>query len=290
MTNTSKGALRRHAGYSLLAAVPVLATTISLLLAGQSAAFAAVAPVLGSASTFAVLAASTVTNSGNTVLDGNLGLSPGTSVTGFPPGTITSPFQEYPPDGTVAQQAQTDLTAAYNQAQGEAPTTTGVTSIPTETLTPGVYNSGSSMSITGTLTLDAQGNPDAVFIFQAASTLTADNGISVDLADGAQACNVFWQVGSSATLNTGATFTGDILALTSITVDTGDTVDGSMLASNGAVTLDDDSITAPVCSPPVPLASPYVAGPAAVAGLAFLGWYLIRRRRTAAAGRIVLEG
>jgi hypothetical protein len=290
MTNISKGGSRRRTGYSLLAAVPVLATTIALLLAWQSAAFAATAPTLGSASTFAVLAATTVTNTGNTVLHGNLGLSPGTSITGFPPGTIASPFQEFPPDGTVAQAAQTDLTIAYNQAQTEAHTATGVTTIPTETLTPGVYNSASSMDITGTLTLDAQGNPNAVFIFQAGSTLTAENGISVDLVNGAQACNVFWQVGSSATLNTGATFTGNILAQTSITVDTGDTVNGSMLARTGAVTLDDDAITAPVCEVPVPLASPFITVPAAgVAGISFLGWFLIRRRRTAAFGLIELE-
>jgi ice-binding like protein len=290
MTRSSNGAARRRTGYSLLATVPVLFTTIALLIAGESAAFAQVAPTLGSAGTFAVLGASTVTNTGDTVLDGNLGLSPGTSVTGFPPGTITAPFQEFPPNGTVAQQAQTDLTAAYNQAEAEPATTTGVTSIGTETLTPGVYNSDSSMDITGTLTLNAQGNPDAAFIFQAGSTLTAENGITVDLINDAQPGCVFWQVGSSATLGTGVTFTGNVLALASITVNTGDTVDGSMLASNGAVTLADDDITAPpTCSVPVPLASPIAAVPAGIAGLSFLGWFLVRRRRTVASGHLELE-
>jgi hypothetical protein len=274
----------------LLATVPVFFTTIALLTAAQTAAVAAVAPTLGSASTFAVLAGSTVTNTGNTVLDGNLGLSPGTSVTGFPPGTITSPFQEYPPAGTVATQAQSDLTSAYDQAAAEPPTTTGVNSIGTETLTPGVYNSASSMLLTGTLTLDGQGDPNAVFIFQAGSTLTADNGITVDLINGTQACNVFWQVGSSATLNTGVNFAGNILALTSITADTGDTVDGSLLASTGAVTLDDDDVTAPTCSTlPVPLASPLTAGSAGAAGLACFGWFLARRRKNAFPGRIASE-
>ncbi len=290
MSESGSRARRRRGGYSLVAAASVLSTALALLMVVQPAADAATMPVLGSASTFAVLAATTVTNTGNSTLDGNLGLSPGTSITGFPPGSITSPFQEFPPGGTVAGQAQTDLTAGYNQAAGEAPTATGVNSIGTETLTPGVYNSASSMLLTGTLTLDGQGDPDAVFIFQAGSTLTADNGITVNLINGAQACNVFWQVGSSATLNTGVNFAGNILALTSITVDTGDTVDGSMLASNGAVTLDDDAITAPTCSTlPVPLASPAAAVTAAAAGLACFGWFIARRRRTAAHGRFVLE-
>lgn len=289
MTNTSKGASRRHTSYPLRAAVPVLFTTIALLIAGQGAALAATAPTLGTAATFAVLGGSTVTNTGPSTLDGDLGVSPGTSVTGFPPGSVTPPFQEFPGNGAVAQQAQTDLTAAYNQTAGEPATMTGVGTITTETLLPGVYNSASSMLISGTLTLDAQGDPNAVFIFQAGSTLTAANNISVNLINGAQACNVFWQVGSSATLNTGVTFAGDILALTSITVNTGDTVDGSMLARNGAVTLDTDAITAPVCELPVPLASPMVAVPAGIAGISFIGWFVIRRRKTVASGRIVLE-
>ena len=123
-----------------------------------------------------------------------------------------------------------------------------------QTLAPGVYKASSSLDVGGSLTLDAGGDPNAVFIFQAASTLITDSASSVILTNGAQACNVFWQVGSSATLGTNSAFAGTILALTSISVDTGDTIAGRALARNGAVTLDDDTITAPTCAttPPTP--------------------------------------
>jgi type VI secretion system secreted protein VgrG len=141
------------------------------------------------------------------------------------------------------------------------------------------------LAVGGSLTLDAGGDPNAVFIFQAGSTLITDTGTTIVLANGAQACNVFWQVGSSATLGTGSTFAGSVLALTSITVTTGDTVDGSVLASNGAVTLDDDTVTAPTCMTVVgtPLASMRgLVVAAGLSGVVGLGWFLVRRRRTAA--------
>jgi hypothetical protein len=120
-----------------------------------------------------------------------------------------------------------------------------------------VYNSGSSIGLTGTLTLDAEGDPNAVFVFQAGSSLITASGSTVSLINGAQACNVFWQVGSSATLGTNSTFSGTILALTSITATTGSTITGRILARNGAVTLDTNSITTPVCAaaPPTPTAT-----------------------------------
>ncbi len=119
-----------------------------------------------------------------------------------------------------------------------------------------MYKASSALGVGGSLTLDAEGDPNAVFIFQAPSTLTTDSASSITLTGGAQACNVFWQVGSSATLGTNSSFTGTVLALTSITVTTGDTINGRALARNGAVTLDDDTITASSCSIVPPPTSP----------------------------------
>lgn len=271
-----------HAAGSRLTAGLILMVTMAVLAAAQGAANAATTPPLGSASSFAVLAATTVTSTGPTVLNGDLGLSPGTSVTGFPPGTVNGTVHA---GDTAAASGQTDLTAAYNNAAGQSPTVTGLSSLTNQTLTPGVYNAASSLGVTGTVTLDGQGNQNAVFIFQMNSTLTTASASAINLINGAQACNVFWQVGSSATLGTGSTFAGSILALASITVTTGDTVNGSLLARNGAVTLDDDIVTAPLCSQTVasPLVSPTGGAAAAgISGLAGLGWFLVRRRRTGA--------
>jgi len=211
---------------------------------------------LGTAGNFSVLAATTVTNTGPTVVDGgDVGLSPGTSVTGFPPGTITPPFTMHIADA-VALQAQNDLTTAYNAAAGLAPTMnlTG-TDLGGLTLTPGTYFFASSAQLTGTLTLNDQGNPNAQFVFQIGSTLTTASNSSVVTINGGSmpGCDVFWQVGSSATLGTGTAFEGHILAKTSITMNTGATMlDGSALAENGAVTLDSNTITNCVSSSAVP--------------------------------------
>src|SRR5579863_10156901 len=245
----------RRAGYFRLAAWPAVAvagaiaipTAIAIAIFSQSA-IAATAPVgLGTAGSYAVLAGSTVTNTGPSVISGNLGVSPGTAVTGFPPGTVNS--------GTIhaadaaAGDAQADLTTAYNDAAGRVKSASiGGFIGAHQTFAPGVYNATSSLDVGGSLTLDAHGDPNAVFIFQAGSTLGTDTGTTIRLTNGAQACNVFWQVGSSATLGTGSTFQGTILALTSITVQTGDTITGRALARNGAVTLDDDTIIVPSCT------------------------------------------
>jgi len=201
---------------------------------------------LNSAANFLVLAGSTVTNTGPTILTGgNLGLSPGSAVTGFPPGTLTSPAVMHVADPTAAQ-AQLDLTAAYNYAAGVQ----GAAVLPGDmsglTFTPGVYKTSSTVQLSaGNVTLDAQGNANAVFIFQVGSTLTTIGSTQVILAGGAQAKNIFWQVGSSATLGTYSVFRGTILALQSITLDTGASLQGRALARNGAVTLDSNAVTAP---------------------------------------------
>ncbi len=205
---------------------------------------------LGSTSTFAVLGASTVTNSGPTSVNGNLGLSPGTSVTGFPPGSVTLPYTIHIAD-TTAGTAQSDLTTAYNDAatpnRDGGPVTTVSGDLGGMTLGPGLYNSASTLGITGTLTLN--GTATSVFVFQMGSSLTTAVGSQVVLTGGAQAANVFWQVGSSATLNAGSIFVGTILAQASISLGTGAALNGRALARTGAVTLLSNTIVQP--GPPV---------------------------------------
>jgi HD-GYP domain-containing protein (c-di-GMP phosphodiesterase class II) len=196
---------------------------------------------LGSAANFAVLAGSTITNTGPTSITGDVGLSPGTAVTGFLGGLQDVTVQT---DNSVAAQAKTDLAGAYGDAAGRPTTDTIPVELGGTTQTPGVYESpAGTFGITGTVTLDAKGDPNAVFIFKAASTLITASGSRVKLINGAQAANVFWQVGSSATLGTYSVLRDNVLALASITVTTGTTVDGRMLARTGAVTLDSDTIT-----------------------------------------------
>src|ERR1022692_689263 len=260
MTDLGSRFQRRHAGYAWLGAPFVLIAAVAVLIFTQSTAGAAVAPVnLGTASSFAVLAGSTVTNTNPSVLNGDLGVSPGSAITGFPPGIVNGTVHQT--DG-VAAGAQSDLTTADNDAAGRTP----AASLPGfigagQSLDPGVYNATSSLDVGGALTLNAHGNAGAVFIFQVGSTLITDSASHILLTNGAQACNVFWQVGSSATLGTGSIFQGSILALASITVTTGDTIEGRALARNGAVTLDDDTITVPTCSMPTPTPTPTSTSP-----------------------------
>jgi type VI secretion system secreted protein VgrG len=201
---------------------------------------------LGSLSTFAVLAGSTVTNTGPSVVGGDLGLSPGTSVTGFPPGTVNNGTQHV--TDAVAAQAEADLTTAYNAAAAESPTSPITADLAGQTLTAGTYNNASSIGLSGALTLNGAGNANSIFVFQAGSTLTTGPGSSVVLENGAQACNVFWQVGSSATLDTTTNFVGTIMAYASISLNNGVTVKGRALASTGAVTLINDTFTVPTCA------------------------------------------
>lgn len=219
-----------------------------------AATFGAVAPAvaqsLGTARTYGVLAASTVTNTGVTVVQGDLGLSPGTAVVGFPPGSVTGTIHAA---DAAALQAQSDLTIAYNAVASQACGNTVTGDLGGRTLAPGVYCSPSSAQLTGTLTLDAGGNANAVFIFKIGSALTVASGARVVLINGASACNLFWQVGSSATVGTGAAIAGNILALTSITLNTGASLLGRALARTGAVTLDTNAVTVPAGCAPAPL-------------------------------------
>jgi uncharacterized repeat protein (TIGR01451 family) len=214
--------------------------------AGQRNTFsAAAAPTLGTEQSFAVLGGSTVTNTGSSVITGHLGVSPGSAITGFPPGIVTG---ETHAADAVALQAQSDTTILYLDLASQ-PCTSDLTGqdLGGKTLVPGVYCATSGVQLTGALTLNAEGDPNAVWVFKAGSTLTTASNSSVLLTNGADACNVFWQVGSSATLGTNTSFVGNIVALTSIALTTGASVSGRVLARNGAVTLDNNVITAPVC-------------------------------------------
>jgi hypothetical protein len=227
---------------------PTLAavTVVGLLLATPGIASAATAPGLGTATSFAVLGGSTVTNTGPSMINGDLGVSPGSAVVGFPPGIVNG---EIHAGDAVAAQAQNATTTAYNNLAGQ-PCDVNLTdqNLGGRTLTPGVYCFDTSAQLTGILTLDAQGDPSAVFVFQIGSTLTTASGSGVNFTNGAQPCNVFWQIGSSATLGTNTAFAGTLIALTSITANTGATVQGRLLARNGATTLDNNVITIATCA------------------------------------------
>ncbi|MEU8200039.1 ice-binding family protein [Streptosporangium sp. NPDC049046] len=206
----------------------------------------AMAPVsLGTATNFAILAGRTVTNTGSGVVTGELGVSPGSVTTGFPPGVMAGAVYAADP---VAAQAQTDLATAYRNVVGLR----GTASLPAQlggtTVKPGVYNSVSgAFQLTGELTLDGQGNPNALFVLRAPGLITAPAS-TVTLVNGAQACNVFWQVGGSATLGAGSVFAGNLLALTSITTADGTTVNGRLLAREGSVSMDDTTVTRSACT------------------------------------------
>jgi ice-binding like protein len=261
--NNKTRALSLVAGIALIFAVGAM---------GASTA-SAVGPTtvgLGTAGGFAVLAGSGITNTGTTTISGDVGSFPTTTETGMgscpAAGCVVLTGTNHAGDATT-QGAKTDLTTAYNDAAGRTPVITVPTELGGTTLTAGVYSAASgTFGLTGTVTLNGGGDATSVFIFQMASTLTTANASSVVLTGSAQSCNVFWQVGSSATLGGSTTFRGNILALTSITLNTAATVDGRVLARNGAVTLDTNTITRSICAAaptvaptPAPTAAPTVA-------------------------------
>lgn len=225
-------------------------------LAGLAADAGAAAILLGSAGDFAVLAGSTATNTGPTVINGgHVGVSPGSAITGFPPGLVGAPYT-IQGGGAVSLQAQADLAAAYDAAGALTPTQvlTGF-DLGGSTLLPGVYAFASGAQLTGTLTLNHLGDPDAQFVFQVAGTLTTATDSSVFTINGGTSpgSTVFWQVAGAVTLGTGSEFQGHILALGSITLNTGATLlNGSALVRNGAVTLDGNTITNSVRAVPEP--------------------------------------
>ncbi len=216
-----------------------------LCLLTGAAAFGATAPVgLGTAASFSVLAGSTVTNTGPTTMFGDLGLSPGSSVTGAP--LVLGATHV---DDAVSIGAKNALTTAYNDAALRPMDSSAGTDLSGQTFTAGVRRAtGSLLLSSGAVTLDAQGNPEAVFIFQIGSTLITEANTSVSLINGAQACNVFWQVGSSATFGAGTQFVGTVMAAETITAGTAATFHGRLLASSAAVNLDTNTITNSTCA------------------------------------------
>ena len=248
------------------AALITSALVAALALAGGTANAAIVPTVpLASSANYSVLGYTTVTNTGPSVLDNSVGLSPGTDVVGFPPGIVLPPAIIDATTPTAAQ-AKLDLTTAYLDAAGRPLNATVTSDLTGLTLVGGVYAgpSKSPLSLAGTLVLDGEGDPNSVFIFQTDSTLITGSSSTVSLINGAQECNVFWQVGSSATLGTGSVFAGNILALASVAVTTGVTVHGRALAQTGAVTLDTDVFTSPTCdlTTPVATTAPATTAPA----------------------------
>lgn len=248
MTTDRTRQTRREPGLLALGAIAALGLSL-LATGGVQAATVIDGPIdLGTAEQFGVLASSTVTNTGPSVVGGDVGVSPGTSVTGFfPPGTFSG--VQHSADA-VAGDAQTDLATAYGVAAGLTPTTTGLGDLSGLSLTPGVYRGG-ELSIAAGQQLTLAGDADSVWVFQAASTLITGSGSRVVVTGEASACNVFWQIGSSATLGSGSTLAGTVMAAQSISATTGATVVGRLLADAGAVTLDSNPITLPAdCGAP----------------------------------------
>jgi len=216
------------------------------MVSGTANAAGPTAVGLGTAGSFAVLAGTpAITNTGATTVTGDVGIHPAAAVTGFPPGIVNGTIHAA---DAVALQAKSDLVNAYVDAAGRPATATHAT-LGGLTLPGGTYNSGgATLGLTGTLTLDGQSVPSSVWIFQATSDLVTASASSVSFINGAQPCNVFWQVTSSATLGSGSIFAGTILALTDITMASGVTLSGRALARNGAVTLIDDTIATSSCA------------------------------------------
>jgi hypothetical protein len=240
----------RSARYGAAAAAALVAISATVLASAGSAQAAADPVPMGTAEPFAVLAGTGITSTGPTTINGDIGTHPNGAMTVT--GSLVLSGTDHSNDGVTAG-AKDDLTAAYLAAEGQTSDFAVSADLAGQTLTPGVYTSASGLEINGPvpLTLDARDDPNAVFVFQAGSTLITQPNTRVDLINGATACNVFWQVTSSTTLGVNSVFRGTILTLQSSTLNTGATLEGSVLSRNGAVTLDANTILRPACATPV---------------------------------------
>ncbi|MDJ0382493.1 ice-binding family protein [Streptomyces sp. G-G2] len=236
---------------ALIASVLAAAVAAAVVAVTPTTAHAIGTPVpLGTAASFAILAGSTITNTGPSVVTGDIGVHPGSAITGFrppasEPGTVNG--VQHRAD-VVAQGAKDDLVAAYDQAAGQVVDGALSAGIANITLSPGVHHAAIGLGLTGDLTLDAAGDPNAVWVFQVPESLTTASASRVLLTNGASPCNVYWQIGASATLGSGSKFVGTIMALTSITVNDSVTIDGRTLARNGQVSLINDVINRGNCA------------------------------------------
>ena len=239
------GIVQMGSARSLLryAARLAIAAPFAALLCGPSPASAVPVPLLGTAQSFAVLGASTVTNTGPTLIYGDVGVYPGTALTGMGTAVITGGTQY--PGIPPADQAQADALTAFN-ILAAAPVSQVLTGqdLGGMTLSPGVYQFASSAQLTGTLILDFASNPGSSFVFQIGSTLTTASNSLVNVLSGNENSGVYWEVGSSATLGTDTTFAGNIIALASVTLNTGTSIMcGRAIALTGAVTMDTNTIS-----------------------------------------------
>jgi hypothetical protein len=269
--------------WAKMAIASVIIASLVLILPVSIASASVPLGPLGTSANFAVLGASTVTNTGNTVINGgDVGVSPGSAITGFGPGIVNLPGIIHVGNDAASQQAQSDALNAYTTLAA-AVVTQDLTdqNLGGLTLNPGVYHFDSSAQLTGTLTLDAHNDPTSVFIFQIGSTLTTASGSSVIVINApANWCSKYWQVGSSATLGTSTTFVGTIIAFASITMNTNASLDGRAMALTGAVTMDTNTITVPVCSTDVIYPTPEL--PVVILlglGLVGMGSYFVIRSK-----------
>jgi len=244
-TSPLRVAARHRRIVACVAPLAVVALGAAVMLAGTNGGAAQAVVGLGTAKSFSVLAGAGITNTGPTTIGGDVGTFPTPAESGF--GSVTFAGGTNHHGDKVTMGAKNDLVTGYNTAAGATPSNTVPTELGGNTFLPGVYDAG-TLGITGTMTLNTEGDPNAVFIFKAASTLTTATASRVIVIGSTSACNVFWQIGSSATLGTGSHLVGTVLALTSITATTGATIAGRLLARNGAVTLDTNTITTPVCA------------------------------------------
>ena len=249
----------------LLWGIPVAVVAVPVLFG--SAISSAAGPTIrpGTTTTYGILAGSTITNTGPTTISGtaggDVGLSPGTSYTGS--GSVTSTGTNHITD-SAASIAQADLVTAYDDLGVPAPTILSSPDLAGRTLLAGTYAAAAgTLANSGNVILDAQGDPTAVFVFQAASTAITSTGSTMTLANGAQACNVYWRVGSSATLGVNSTFIGHVYALTSITANTGASINGQLLPRNGAVSLDTNTIVNNACTAAVATTTTTTVAPGA---------------------------